>query len=169
MFQLNFLNKLRLVTRRRSVKRARPSFQQPVLLRSIWNELSQAYFPDKPELAQYQIRWSRRRQKRVLGSCNLNRRLVSIAQELNHPDYLHLLPPLIYHEMCHAAIGFEVEKSNGKRMWHGALFKTLERRHPQIVDLKMWMRAGGFTRAVRSHRTRAFHQRTRSAPSTLQP
>ena len=94
-------------------------------------------------------------QKRVLASCNIHRRRILVAQELNNSSTSQWLEPILYHEMCHAVIGHGVALSpSGKRQWHGKEFKELEARHPQIKALDSWIRSGGWAKAVRSHRSK---------------
>lgn len=125
-------------------------------LKNLWRELRLAYFPDRPDLDRYVISWSSRRQRRVLGSCSVERAQVRIARELDHPECADWLSPLIYHEMCHAALGQAVGRyRGGKRAWHGPEFRKLERRHPNIAGLDRWIREGGWARAVRVDRARS--------------
>jgi hypothetical protein len=56
--------------------------------------------------------------------------------------------------LCHAVIGEEVHVSGGRRQWHGAEFRRLEARHPDIEAMNAWIRSGGWAMAVRSNRTR---------------
>jgi len=124
-------------------------------LKEIWHELAQNYFADSKDLPKYHISWSSRRQKRVLASCNIRRKCVRVARELRHPDSKEWLEPIIFHEMCHAVLGEAVEKRGRKRAWHGPSFKALESRHPRTHDLKLWIKTGGFSKAVRAHRLRS--------------
>lgn len=124
------------------------------LLFSIWSGLQRSFFTEKTDLLDYEILWSIRRQKRVLASITYKDKRVRVAKELNHPDYVHLLEPLLYHEMCHAVIGASVEKRNGKRLWHGSKFKQLERLHPRTKLLDQWIKTGGWLTAIRRDRAR---------------
>ena len=65
-------------------------------------------------------------------------------QEENALPYLE---PLLYHEMCHAALG-EPEIVKGKRIMHGSDFKALEKKHPEITQLNSWIKSGGWNKAV---------------------
>lgn len=123
-------------------------------LYEIWANLQRTFFKDRTDLLGYSVSWSRRRQKRVLASITYRDKRVRVAKELNHPDYIQLLEPLLYHEMCHAVIGANVEKRNGKRLWHGAEFKQLERLHPDTRSLDQWIKSGGWVRAIRRDRAR---------------
>lgn len=132
-------------------------------LQGIWLSLIENYFPDRNDLADYAVVWSVRSQLRTLASCNISARKVIVARELNHPSHLRWLNPLLYHEMCHAVLGENVPKRNGKRRWHGKEFKVLERQHAGIELLDEWIKQGGWSRAVRSDRSRRAHrQRKRS-------
>ena len=120
-----------------------------------WCTIRRQFFPDMDELDKYIVRWSPRCQKRVLASCNIHRRRILVAQELNNSSTSQWLEPILYHEMCHAVIGHGVALSpSGKRQWHGKEFKELEARHPQIKALDSWIRSGGWAKAVRSHRSK---------------
>ena len=127
-------------------------------LQSLWGKILCEYFPERSDLNSYVLRWSSRRQRRVLASCNVRRHIVSVARELDHPDYYVWLEPLLYHEMCHAVIGEGVARHCGRRAWHGAEFRALEQRHPQMREFDRWIRAGGFRRAVRRARAREMWQ-----------
>lgn len=123
-------------------------------LERIWTQVASSYFPQMPELGEYMVVWSRRRQKRVLASITVSRKLVRVARELNHPDYVKYLEPLLYHEMCHAVVGDKIEKRGRKRLWHGPSFKNLENQHPDIKNLQKWIREGGWAQAIRRDRAR---------------
>jgi hypothetical protein len=126
----------------------------PAPLERIWYQLLIEYFPDHPELPLYKVLWSPRQQKRVLASCDMLGKRVRVARELARPEYESFLPALLYHEMCHAVIGRDVERRNGARLWHGPQFKALEARHPGSALLQKWITEGGWATAVR--RDRAF-------------
>jgi hypothetical protein len=127
----------------------------------IWLRLAQQFFPNDYRLIEYQVRWSERTQKRVLGSCNLTKRRVLIARALDRPELKWALEALIYHEMCHAVVGIK-RSSNGKRnRIHGREFYELERQHPGIKELDRWIKSGGWQKVVRSYSShKAFLKRT---------
>jgi hypothetical protein len=78
-----------------------------------------------------------------------------VARELFEPAASRWIAAVLYHEMCHAVIGLEVHRSStGKRQWHGAQFRRLEARHPDIAALNVWISTGGWAMAVRSNRAR---------------
>jgi len=131
------------------------------LLERIWYQLSMEYFPNHPELPLYRVFWSPRQQKRVLASCDMLGKRVRVARELARPEYESFLSPLLYHEMCHAVIGRDVERRNGARLWHGPQFKALEARHPGSAVLQQWIAEGGWATAVRRDRAFAAAQRRR--------
>ncbi len=157
--QLSFANfffakpELRKTRVRLRAPRISVTKSEPELLK-IWDKLKQEYFPTHQELNKYQIAWSTRAQKRTLASCNIQYKRVVVARELNYPNYQQWLEPLIYHEMCHAVIGFNVKKNRKGRAWHGAEFKNLERQHPQMAEFDLWAKSGGWLTAVRSDRGR---------------
>ena len=132
-------------------------------LKHIWAQLQQNYFPARPELLEFRICWSSRRQLRTLASCNSRVKKVNVARELNAPDCARWLEPLLYHEMCHAVLADAVRASKGAMTHHGKEFKNLERRHPGISDLNRWIRSGGWLRAIRSDRAREVHARKKAA------
>jgi hypothetical protein len=117
----------------------------------IWHKLRRRYFSDLPHLDQFTIVYSTRNQKRVLGSCSLHSQRVTIAREMKHPEAQIHLEALIFHEMCHAALGIPPKK-NGRRTYHGKDFYHLEAMHPGIPLLDLWMKSGGWSRVVRSTR-----------------
>lgn len=144
--------------RRLRVKRALVrdlSAQNDSQLEIIWTTLVDRYFPEKkPVLMSYLIKWSARRQRRTLGSCNITKQKVTIARELSHEEFLRWVEPVLYHELCHAALGLEVPKSRGRRAWHGSDFRALEAKHPEISALNTWIKSGGWGHAVRVDRAR---------------
>jgi len=137
----------------------------PILIQ-IWREIRKLYFADREDIDDYTVVWSTRRQKRTLASCNVRRRRIVVARELRYPDYLGWLSPLLYHEMCHAILGFNVAQRNRKRLWHGAEFRALESRHPGIIALDSWIKSGGWFQAVRRERARS---RTKTIVSLIFP
>lgn len=86
-----------------------------------------------------------------------------VARELDAPQHARWLPPLLYHELCHAVLGPDVARKQGKRCWHGKEFRALERRHPEIPALDRWIKEGGWRSAVLSARARAAAAKRRSA------
>lgn len=128
----------------------------------IWNELADRFFPESAHLHQYRIVWSGRRQKRTLASCNIERRIVRVAKEMDTARAREWIEPLLYHEMCHAELEREVPKKRGKRQWHGPEFKALERRHPKIPAFNAWIKKGGWLSSVRSHRATEYHAQKRA-------
>jgi len=128
-------------------------------LRSVWKSLKEEYFPGESELDTYKIYWSKRRHLRTLASCNISKKTVNVARELNNDTYASFLPPLLYHEMCHAVLGNKIADSGGTMKFHGPEFKSLEKRHPLKKDLDQWIRSGGWLSAIRSHRAREAHQK----------
>jgi predicted metal-dependent hydrolase len=132
-------------------------------LHNLWRNLRAEYYPDRPELDSYVVAWSSRRQKRVLASCNIRRHRVVVARELFEPTACQWIAPVLYHELCHAVIGEGVHLQSGKRQWHGAEFRALEARHPDIPAMNAWIRSGGWAMAVRSHRARQAWSRRRVA------
>ena len=147
------------------VRRLRPITRRVIAsdsaLHEMWCELRVRYYPERTDLDQYVVAWSSRKQKRVLASCNIRARRVSVAQELCEPLAVQWLEAVLYHELCHAVIGEDVATPSGKRLWHGAQFKALERRHPDIPALESWLRSGGWAMAVRSNRSRRSWERRR--------
>lgn len=123
-------------------------------LKEIWDFLIINFFPTRLDLLSYQVVWSPRKQKRVLASCNIDRRKVVVATEMKEEQALRWLEAVLYHELCHAVLGKDIESSGQRRMWHGREFKSLERKHPDITHLDTWLRSGGWAKAVRANRTR---------------
>lgn len=131
-----------------------PGISSPELL-TLWHGLRQLWFPKHHHLDHFCVRWSRRRQKRTLGSCNLKQHQVVLANELRDPAHAGWLEPLLYHEMCHAVLATDLPRRNGKTPWHGKEFKALVRRHPATRALERWIKDGGWGHAVRSSRAKA--------------
>ena len=120
-------------------------------LTDIWNYLHAKYFPLAPVLAAYKIVWSRRRARLTLACCNLDKLTVRVNAALDDAEFSWVLEPLLYHEMCHAALG-KPPKHNRRRSYHGKEFRALERRHPEISKLNDWVNGGGWQKAVRRYR-----------------
>ncbi len=118
-------------------------------LRELWEKIRREYFPELPELDDYHVFWSRRNHRSTLASCNITRRRVGVAGVLAAIEYTPYLEPLLYHEMCHAALG-KPKQVNGRRIYHGREFRALERRHPDIQLLNQWIKNGGWHKAVRT-------------------
>lgn len=148
-------------SRPRSTTPRAPTKSDEFLLQ-IWTNLRAEYFPDRSELDTYVVAWSSRPQKRVLASCNIRQRKVVVARELFEPSACRWINPVLYHELCHAVIGEGVRVQRGKRQWHGAEFRALEARHPDIDAMNAWIRAGGWAMAVRSNRSRRAWQTRRA-------
>lgn len=152
MFQLKLLFRLPSSLRpKRPI--VRPVESEPILS-TMWKEIRAKYFPDRPDIDEYSIVWSTRRQKRTLASCNVRTKKVNVARELANPKLQEWLDPLLYHEMCHAIIGIPGANARGRRQIHGREFRSLERKHPRIRDLDHWIKTGGWLSAVRSDRAR---------------
>lgn len=145
-------------TKLRAKRNTAPKVSDESLL-TLWNRLAAEYFPEVPHLKEYIVRWSPRRQKRVLGSCHIASRQVVIAKELQPQEVFEWVEPVLYHEMCHAVLEDKVARLGGKRLWHGAEFKSLEARHPKTTALSLWMRNGGWATAVRSARSKQAYNR----------
>ena len=122
-------------------------------LQERWNKLRKKWFPEDAALDDFVVRWSKRSQLRTLASCSVSGKRVTVARELNYPQHSRWLDPLLYHEMCHAALG-SGKRSSGRRICHGRLFRALERRHPQTMELDAWIRQGSWLTAVRSDHIR---------------
>lgn len=118
-------------------------------LHEIWFSLQNEFFPEEKYLLSYTVCFSGRKQKRVLGSCNITDKRVKIAKELNDEEFSMWLPPLLYHEMCHAVLGKNVPSKNGRKLWHGTTFKKIEMRHPLMHSFNVWVKSGGWLKAVR--------------------
>lgn len=119
----------------------------PTLL-SVWLELCFAWFPERKDLCDYELKWSPRRQKQTLASVNLEKTRVFVARELNYPQHQKWLEPLLYHEMVHAYLRSE---------YHNQEFYRHEKRHPLIKEFDSWIDQGGWSTAVRSDRAKRAH------------
>ncbi len=153
----SFQNPRLKVKNKKPRRRKKKDISDPALF-SLWKNIRERYFPDRPDIDEYTVIWSTRPQKRTLASCCLELKRIRVARELNYQKYLPFLEPLLYHEMCHAILGLEVEKKNGKSRWHGKQFKKLENQHPMIKTLDDWIKVGGWNTAVKSDRMIRYHQ-----------
>lgn len=120
-------------------------------LKDIWLRLRHEYFPEQTEIDNYDVKWSDRNQKSLLASCNIAKAKVKVAKALDHYSCKEIIEPLLFHEMCHAALG-EPKVVRGRRIMHGRDFKALERKHPKIPLLNAWIRDGFWDKAVRRYR-----------------
>ena len=135
------------------------------ILYYVWNKLNNEYFPDY-NLSDYRLEWSQRRQNRTLASCNVKKRVVRVAHELNYKEHYKWLSPLLHHEMCHAVMAEGLIDENGrlkhKIRWHGHDFKELERSHPQYSEFQFWIKQGGWSKAIRSARTKEWWNKVKN-------
>lgn len=160
--QLPLFGTVRRASRPRARRAAKPLTDAG--LHARWESLVRDFFDGRADLLAYTVRWSPRRQKRVLGCCDLKKCEVRVARELSEPECEQWLNPLLYHEMCHAALGQQLPCRGGKRRWHGPEFRSLVARHPQTAALERWISTGGWSHAVRVARGReTARRRTRSA------
>ena len=155
-------SKGKTLTTRNFTKKRTPKAASGQRLLELWNKLRIEYFPEREDLDNYSVCWSRRRQLRTLASCCSEKRKINVAKELHYIEYEQWLPPLLFHEMCHAALGTETRNAKGQRVHHGKAFRNLERRHPLSVSLDRWIKSGGWLHAVRSHRAKECHSKKRS-------
>ena len=168
VFQLQLFERVSKLFRRRSLRRPKAKTNRVIvktsdqMLKSIWCELRLEFFPEQPEIDDYVVFWSSRRQKRVLACCHIQRRQVRVAKELRYSEYTNWLSPLLYHEMCHAALGTNVPRERGKRAWHGREFKRLVVRHKETHAMEAWIKSGGWLHAVRSDRAKDTAKKKRS-------
>lgn len=116
-------------------------------LTALWQSLRFEYFPERPDIDEYQVRWSDRRHTRCLASCNVYDRRVQVARAMAQSEARSHLAALVYHEMCHAVLGIP-KIVGGRRVIHGRDFKLLEKRHPGIKALDAFIVSGGWKKAV---------------------
>ncbi len=116
-------------------------------LAEIWNRLVDEYFPEQEILKSYKLLWATKIQTRCLASCNIDKKIVRVAPSMKLYEARYFLEPLLYHELCHAVEGIKVV--NGRRKIHTREFKALERRHPKIPLLDLWIQNGGWNQVVR--------------------
>lgn len=135
-------------------KRASPGRENDVFLYGFWRDLRLKWFPERDDLDQYLVYWSQRKQKRTLATCNIGKKRIIVARELNYSHLRPWLQPLLYHEMCHAYLGDSVYSKSSRSAWHGKEFRALERRHPQMREFNHWVKSGGWETAVRSDRAK---------------
>ena len=112
-------------------------------IQKIWVSLRMKYFPRRPELDNYEVSWSTRKQTRTLAACNVYYKTVKVAPAMKDPEAALYLEPLLYHELCHAVLG-NPKVVNGKRIIHGPDFKALEEIHPAIEPFNDWLNCGGW-------------------------
>jgi hypothetical protein len=130
--------------------RANNAFQENHILMLYWNKLVDTYFPNNQDLKDYKVVWSKRPQTRCLASCNVQKRIVRVAPAMKFEEARKYLEPLLYHELCHAVVG--IKMANGRRKIHTREFKNLEKLHPLINEMDLWINAGGWNRVVRKEK-----------------
>lgn len=165
----SIISKIPFIGKKNSQSKRKPNniskqkqFKNDPNLKALWCQIRKKFFPDRADLDEYTVYWSKRSQLRTLASCNIEDKRVAVAKELNYQDLRKWLEPLLYHEMCHAFLGHTVAGSRGKRgRWHGREFRDLEARHPGCEALDKWIRSGGWLSAVRSARAKEYHARKR--------
>lgn len=153
-FTLNFINHAKPSAKRSNYKKIQFSDK---FLNEIWCNLKNTYFPNNKLLDEYKVIWSTKPQKRTLASCNLTKKRVIVARELNYPEHYIWLEPLIYHEMCHSVVG--AIKKGSRNSYHGKEFKKLEQIHPLMKNFDHWVKSGGWLTAIRSDRAKRAHQK----------
>lgn len=85
------------------------------------------------------LTWSARKNKRVMGSYNIEKDILSINRALdsaNVPGYV--LDFIMYHELLHKALGVKTD-SAGRRRAHSAEFRRYERSHPDYLRAQKFM------------------------------
>lgn len=128
-------------------QRPRPAAESAEL-ESCWREIRQEFFPDRPDIDSYKVKWSGRRQTQTLASCNIERRIVRVSSLMREKEAIPHLEALLYHEMCHAAVG-PIKRRRGRRIIHGRDFRELEHRHHGIRKLNYWIKTGGWSNLVK--------------------
>jgi hypothetical protein len=142
------------ISRPKPARRISPETAQTVSLVESWKSLQQRYFPDRLDLLDYQLCWSKQVQTRCLASCSTEKRRILVANAFRDFDTGDFLEPLLYHEMCHAVLGKPRVGKKGRRILHGREFKELEKRHPKIPALDAWIEEGGWSKLVRKAKRR---------------
>lgn len=118
------------------------------ILKKIWYDLIDSYFPERQDLKNYRLVWSRKKQTRSLASCSIEKRTIRVAKAMALPSSRPYLEALVYHELCHAVLG-PPKIVRGRRIMHGKEFKNIEKNHPNIKYLDTWINSGGWDKAVR--------------------
>ena len=145
-----YYESLRPVAPRRKVEPCHESVE----LESCWREIRQSYFPDRPDIDDYVVTWSGRRQTLTLASCNTERKIVRVSAFMKERDAIPYLEALLYHEMCHAVVG-PIKSRRGRRVIHGHDFKALEKQHSGIKALNLWIKRGGWNSLIRKTEQRS--------------
>ena len=122
-------------------------FDDSLTPKEIWIDLVRKHFQERVDLNSYKVVWSNRSQKRVLASCNIEKKIVRVAPAMRLAESQPYLEALIYHELCHAVVGIGIK--NGRRDIHSKSFKELENQHPGIKLLDIWIKQGGWVNAVK--------------------
>ncbi len=122
--------------------------EREINLVTIWGKLENEYFPGDKNLSIYSITWAKRYSKRNLAYCDYQKKRVVVSPVMNNIKLLHMLEPLIYHEMCHAKLG-EPKRVRGRYIYHGKDFHKLEALHPFIKEFNDWIHNGGWANAKR--------------------
>ena len=103
----------------------------------IFQKLNSQYFQnsiDQPHLG-----WSLRKNRHRLGSYDSHQKKMIISKILddrNVPAYV--VEGIVYHEMLHQL--HPTQKKNGRRIFHGKIFKIDEKKFSEYVKLQKWLK-----------------------------
>ncbi|NOQ97286.1 MAG: hypothetical protein GQ561_03900 [Calditrichae bacterium] len=106
-------------------------------LSEIFQNLNRQYF--RNGLDQPNIGWSLRKNRHRLGSYDSPQKKMMISKILdnrNVPSYV--VEGIVYHEMLHQL--HPIQKKNGRRIFHGKIFKINEKKFAEHLKLQSWLK-----------------------------
>jgi hypothetical protein len=106
-------------------------------LAEIFQKLNEQYF--RSSMDQPNLGWSLRKNRYRLGSYDSHQKKMIISKMLddrNIPAYV--VEGIVYHEMLHQ--WHPIQKKNGRRIFHGKIFKIDEKKFSEHVKLQKWLK-----------------------------
>lgn len=92
-------------------------------------------------LALPDLQWSQKRMRRTLAHFDFRRDRLTVARGFDSPRTpLFVLDYLVYHELLHKFLEIG-KRADGKRSFHHALFRKLERRFEQRAEAEAYLRS----------------------------
>lgn len=121
-------------------KRAGAKKEPSQYLEEMYRKINETYFGGRMDcLVCWSRRRTRRKQKSVrLGSYSPGTGVIRIHSILNDPMVpSYVVENVMYHEMLHHHLG--IRPAKGKRFYHHAAFRDMERRFPESEKARLWI------------------------------
>lgn len=106
-------------------------------LSEIYQILNRQYFQNR--LEQPNLGWSLRKNRHRLGSYDSRHKKMMISKILDDRKVpAFVVAGIVYHEMLHQQ--HPIQKKNGRRIFHGKIFKIDEKKFAEHVKLQRWLK-----------------------------